>query len=350
MKNAGIIGSGIYLPGKIIENSRLEKILGLDDGFIKSRTGMTARRWSNERETIEFMASEATVEAVKDAGIKRVDVLIIPRDAILTNRAHSISLPVIRRLREEGINADGCFSIDLVNYCPGFIHSLHIAELMVKNDEAENIVVVASANYTDLINVDPGFNESFGLNFRKNHNVSSYSLNGGEFQAPKYNAFLWGCGAGAIVVGKSKSNMIHGYWSRGSEKIKRDAYGIGESATGNGFISLDGRAIYRFAVSEVPVFIREFLNKFKFRLADVDIIVPHQPNPRIIKALTKRLGIEKEKVIISCTELGNMMNAAIPVAYHLERRSGKIKPGNKVLFCSFGDSYLTASALLFEER
>lgn len=353
MANASILGSGAYLPDRIVPNEELEKILGLPRDFIEPRTGIKERRWSNDEETVDYMAIKASINAVKDAKVNAIDRLIISRDAILTRRAHSIGLPIIEGLKKEGINVENCFSIDLANYCPGFLHGLNIAQLMVRANQAENILVIGSTNYRDMIETNSGFNEQFKEGFDPdNECVSQYSLNysKGGFQAPALNAFLWGCGAGAVVVGESDKDRMYGYNARGSSQLLYDTYGIGESECGQSFGSLDGKAIYRFAMKEVPQFIEDFVHENFLDLDDIDILVPHQPNPRMLKDLSKRISIPERKMIVSCDLLGNMIGASVPITYHQARKTGRIKSGDTVLMCSFGDSYLTVSGMLFEEK
>jgi 3-oxoacyl-[acyl-carrier-protein] synthase-3 len=202
-----------------------------------------------------------------------------------------------------------------------------------------------------MISVDPLFYAEFSDRFRQNSEaVQQFSCQGGQFQAPQLHAFLWGCGAGAIVVGvSSEKNCIIRYEGFGSRRIKKDSYGIGENTNKEGFTALDGKAIYMFAVSEIPKFMKQFVSKCGLSLTDIDVIVPHQPNPRILEKLIERLGIRPDKMLVSCDQLGNMIGASVPITYHLNRQSGKIKRGSKVLFCSFGDSYLTGAAILFDE-
>ncbi len=351
---ASIVGSGIYLPEGRKTNEELEKELDLCAGFIEKSTGILERRWCHESETLEYLASEASLNAVKDAGIDKVDRIIISRDVILTGRAKSIGLPIIERLKREGVDVDGCFSIDLVNYCPGAIHSINIARLMVESGEAQNILVVAPTRYVDMVNLRSEFNQSFREGFnRESETVFSYSLNGTNkesYQAPKLNAFLWGNGAGALVVGKTKrEGEILFYHAEGSRQILYDSYGIGEDSEGQGFGSLDGPAIYRFAVREVPDFIERFLTKFGVKPEQIGLFIPHQPNPRILKALAKKLPSLESRMEVSCDKLGNMIGASIPITYHLAKKQGRIKSKDYVFMCSFGDSYLTVNGLLFKQ-
>jgi len=348
-----IIGSGIYLPESRKTNEELEKELYLDRGFIENSTGIQERRWCRDDETLEHLASEASLNAVRNAGVEKIDRIIVSRDVILTARAKSVGLPIIERLRKEGINVDGCFSIDLVNYCPGAIHSSNIARLMVASGEVENVLVIAPTRYRDMVNLRPEFNQSFRNGFSpESEQVFTYSLNDesrGNYQAPNLNGFLWGNGAGALIFGKPKEKgEILFYHAEGSKQIPYDSYGIGEDSEARGFASLDGTAIYKFAIKEVPEFIERCLTRWKIKPEQIGAFIPHQPNPRILKALAKKCPALEDKMEISCDKLGNMIGASIPVTYHLAREQGRIKSGDYVFMCSFGDSYLTSAGLLFK--
>jgi len=349
-----VIGSGIYLPEGRKSNEELERELGLEKGFVENSTGILERRWCRKNETLEHLASEASLSAVTNARIEKVDRIIVSRDVILTARAKSIGLPIIDRLRKEGIDVSGCFSIDLVNYCPGAMHSINIARLMVESGEVQNVLVIAPTRFVDMIDLRPEFNQSFREGFNQDSaQIFTYSLekqDKGNYQAPNLNAFLWGNGAGALIIGKPKSKgEVLFYHAEGSRQIPYDSYGIGEDSEAQGFTSLDGTAIYRFAIKEVPDFIDRCLTRWGVKPEQIGSFIPHQPNPRILKALAKKFPSLESKMEVSCDRLGNMIGASIPITYHLAREQGRIKSGDYVFMCSFGDSYLTAVGLLFKE-
>ncbi len=348
MTNIGIKGSGIYLPEKKVGNEELERLLGFEKGTIESKTGIKERRWSDERETVEYMASEAALKAIKDSNVDNIERIIIARDVIATRRAYSIGLPIIQALEKEGINVTNCTSLDICNYCPGFVHGLNVAHLMVQAGQAENALVIASTNYTDLVNTESDFNTQFSSAFSSSKtSVLQYSLHQkGQYQAPALNAFLWGCGAGAMVIGKNEDSRILGFQTKSSQHLKRDSYGVGEANTGKLFASLDGKAIYKYAMSEVPQFIDEFLESLNMEQKDIDVLIPHQPNPRILQDLAARIEIPQERILVSCDTLGNMIAASTPITYHIGKESRKIKNGDTIFFCSFGDSYLTTSGMI----
>lgn len=354
MTGVSILGSGAYIPSKVVTNEELEEKLGLPKGYISKRTGVVERRWSNERETNDFMASVASLSAVVNAKVDHIDEIVIARDAILTENAYSLCLPIKKLLTKTGIDVHSTLSYDLTNGCTAFAGAVNIAQMLVRCKQSENVLVVASTNLNNLINFSPQFNQEFKKQFdSRSSQVRKYSLSypEGQFQPPSKNAFLWGGGAGAIVVGKTEKDNVIGATARASS-LDYDAFGIGEAIDGKGFISLDGPNIFKYAVdpNELPRHISDTLQKFNLSISDIGAFVPHQPQPRMLKGLAQIIGLPEEKLMISCDYLGNVIAASVPITYHLSKMNGKIKSGDLVYLCSFGDSYLSARSLLFRER
>lgn len=350
MRNTGIIGSGLYLPQRVVTNEVWEEALGLEPGYIAQRTGIMSRRWTGPGEDVVSMAVQASVAAARDSQLKRLDAIVVCRDIMLTKRAVSISLPVTDALSEAGVDINSTYGLDLVNYCPGYVYALNHARLLVGSGDCDTVLVVASTDYADLVEFDSAFNGSFDKGFHCNDQVRQFSvLERPGLQAPRDNAFLWGCGAGAVVVGSTAHNGISCYQASGSQCHRVEAFGIGESAAGNGFAVLDGGIIYRFAIGEVVRFLTHYLEKQGLSWDDIDYLLPHQPNPRILQKLAERMGLPMERVLVSCDTLGNMIAASVPVTYHLAKEQGKIRSGTRTLICSFGDVHLTVAAYLVTE-
>lgn len=351
MSGASILGSGIYLPDKKVSNAWLEDILDLEPGYIESTTGIKERRWSNSDETVEYMAAEAVASAVSDSGVKDVGAVFICRDAMLTRRAHSYMPEIKSKLESRGVNTKGVFSIDLINYCAGFAHACNLASLMVQAGQIQNAAVVASTNYENTIVKDPNFHEQMGKVFdRNNPLVSQFSVrdDNSGFQSPALNSFLWGCGAGAVVIGQTEDNRIIGYNAKSNIRYGEDNFGFGETKDGDAFCVLDGASIYKFAMTEIPPFTKETAIKLGIDLGKTKL-VPHQPQPRMLEKLAERIGVPQEHMMKTCDYLGNCTASSVPITYHVAKQQGKILTGDDVSFLSFGDSYLTSSAFAFRE-
>jgi len=351
-QHAAILGSGIHLPGTVVRNDVLESMLGLEEGFIEKTTGIRERRWPEDRETVEYMAAEAAASAVVNAEIESIEAVVVARDLIATRRAHSIGLPVLEKIGTYGINTQGAFSIDLTNYCSGFVHGVNIARALVESHQAKNVVVVASTKYDDVVSDKLARSEGDAEKLDPNSDeIFRYSLGQrGIFQPSKLNAFLWGSGAGAVVVGASDKKRIHDFDARGSSNYRREVFGFGDAFHDRkSFASLDGRAIYKYALTEVVDFVNNFAEESGYDLGEIDHFIFHQPQPRMLRRLQEKLGLPDEKVHVTCDTLGNMIGASVPVTYQLAKDAGMIKQNNRVMFCSFGDSYLQSAGLVFEE-
>jgi 3-oxoacyl-[acyl-carrier-protein] synthase III len=348
MTNARITSSGIYLPEGRMSNAHLERALYLEPGFIERNTGIKERRWSKDHETIEFMASAAATEAVRNAGLKRVDALFFCRDAILTRRAYSLAPYVKKSLTDAGIDVSGTFSIDTVNYCAGYAQACNLASSMVQAGQIENALVVASTKYNDLIILEDYFNRRLRNGGSKVNELISVSARNDGFQPPALNAFLWGCGAGAVLIESTPEKRIFGSITESNHRFPEDNFAMGDTETRRSFCVLDGGSIYKYAIGEIPGFAKRAAEKLGLDLQTLKI-VPHQPQPRMLDRLAEKLGIPRENLMTTCDYLGNCTAASLPITYHLARQEGKIKPGDDVAFLSFGDSYLTASMFAFRE-
>jgi 3-oxoacyl-[acyl-carrier-protein] synthase III len=346
-----IKGSGTYVPSTVLSNQALEQRLGLEPGFIASRTGIQERRITEAGENVVSMATAAALEAVRLADVPVVDQVLVARDAILTKRALSPGLAVIKALANAGIDVSRCTVMDTCNYCPGFLHALHFAELRIRYGEIRSALVVAATDSGDLTQSllhqdwSPG---DMRWESALNSEVLHYSIPH-HYQDPKLNAFLWGSGAAAVVLERSERDLVLRYDVRASRISLHETFGLGEDRLGNGFCSLDGGAVYKFAMREVTAFIRDFLHSNGVAIDNV-VIVPHQPNPRMLSDLLDRLGNNDIRMEQTCSTFGNMVAASVPFTYHRACQAGRIKEGEQVFLCSFGDSYLTVAGLLFEHR
>lgn len=349
MTNASILGSGFYIPERKVKNEELESLLGLEKGYIESTTGMKERWWALDSfDSVERMAVKAAEDAVNDSKVKSIDTVIITRDAILTDRARSL-MPEIKSALSQKIEVEGLYSIDLANHCASFAHGCNLASLLVKDGQARNALVVASTKFDDLVVTEPEFYSAFKDGFNKdNSQIHRLSTNNPQFQSPARSAFLWGSGAGAVVIGETAENRIIGSCARGNTKYQQDNFAFGETTKKHAFCVLDGASIYKYGMSELPKFFDDAIRKLGLNKETVKVI-PHQPQPRMLERFAEKSGIAKDNVMITCDYFGNMAAASIPLAYDLAKKTGKIVPGDDVLFLSFGDNYLTASAFAFKE-
>jgi len=345
MSGVAILGTGFYTYNLICSNYELERKLDLPRNFIWRKTGILERKVSiNEDHGLKcdgplYIAVEEAVRNLK------IDRIIIAREIISTDKAYPMGLKLIRAPGLETMFNEGCFSVDISNYCPGFVHAMNLAQLWVKDGQCKNVLIVAENDPTDYTFFDKKINKRFRDEDRDE--VLKVSVGDNEeveaFQNPALNAILWGAGVSAMVIGESEEKRFYNFRAKGSRDFKYEAFRIGELKDGRLFTELRGKTIERFACTEVPEFIHEYLTE------GVDIIVPHQPNPKILGSLRARLGIREDKILVTCDTYGNMLPVSLPATYHLAKEKGKIKSGDKVLFCSFGDSYLQVAGVMYRE-
>ena len=351
MTHAQIISRGIYLPKTRVTNRELENMLHLENGFVEKTTGIIERRWSNPEETIDYMAAEAAVDAVEPIGVRSIDAFFFCRDAMLTRRAYSLVPRVKKALKEIGVHTEGAFSVDTINYCAGYAQACNLASLMVEVGQINNALVIASTNYNDLIVKRAEFYKGSVPFYRtEDDEVSQISeTKNPGFQDPSLNAFLWGCGAGAVLIGKGDRKSIIGAVTESNHRFSEDNFTMGDTTRGESFCVLDGSSIYKYAVSEIPAFVKNTTGKLGLDLQKTKFVT-HQPQPRMLERLAEKIGIPRENLMVSCDYLGNCTAASLPITYHLARQKGLILPGDDVAFLSFGDSYLTASMFAFREE
>jgi 3-oxoacyl-[acyl-carrier-protein] synthase III len=296
--------------------------------------------------------------AASKAGVERLDAIVVCRDTILTRRAYSLTPHIKNKLSKQGVDVNGAFSIDIANYCTGFAHASNIANLMVQSGQVENVAVVASSNYRDLIIENQLYhvrgNGPFDVKMERMgapHALHQFSIpaEGRNLQSSKFNSFLWGCGAGAVVISASDKNYSIGSRAESNHQFNEDNFGMGEiKEADKSFCILDGKSIYKYAISEIPNFIGKTTQSLGLDIKTTKF-VPHQPQPRMLDRLSEKVGIPRENLLTTCDYLGNMIAASVPITYHLGKQEGKIKSGDEVAFLSFGDSYLTASMFAFRE-
>ena len=309
-----IIGHGSYLPTKILTNKDLESTLDTTDEWIFSRTGIKERHIADGNETTSDLAYMAAMEAIKFAEINANDIdLIILATTTPDKIFPSTACTVQAKL---GIN---CPAFDIQAVCTGFIYALSIADKFIKTSSAKNILVIGAD---------------------KMSSITDYK--------DRSNAILWGDGAGAVIINSSKepgilSTHIHAdgmyedmlYVPKSSERKK-------ETET----IQMQGNQVFKFAVNTLDQIVDETLTYNKLQKSDIDWVVPHQANIRILEATAKKLDMSMSKIIVTIDRHGNTSAASIPLALDEGIKVGKIKANQTILMEAFGGGFTWGSALI----
>jgi len=310
-KFARIVGTGSYLPPRIITNSELEKSLDTTDDWITSRTGIKERRIVENQNTCD-LALEASIKALEMAELKASEIDLI----ILATTTPDKIFPATATTLQDRIGAS-CPAFDLQAVCAGFVFALTTAQQYIENGVAKNILVVGSETMSKIVD----WND-------------------------RSTAILFGDGAGAVVVSKDNNTGIkHAkLCSDGSylSSLHVNNNGINETGT----IEMAGNEVYKIAVNRLSDLAEETLKDCNMTSVDLAWMVPHQANIRIISAVAKRIKLPMSKVILTIEKHGNTSAASIPLALDVAVRDGRIKKGDNLLFEGIGGGFSWGSLLI----
>jgi len=310
-KFARIIGTGSYLPKKVISNFDLEKTLDTTNEWITIRTGIKERRVVTDQSTCD-LAIEASKKALEMASLKATDLDLI----ILATTTPDKIFPATATMLQHRIGAS-CPAFDLQAVCAGFVFALSTAQQYIENGSANNILVVGSETMSKIVD----WND-------------------------RSTAILFGDGAGAVVVSSDNTTGIK------HSKLYSDGSYMSSLHVNNdrinelGTIEMSGNEVYKIAVKRLSELAEETLNDCNMTTDDLTWMVPHQANIRIISAVAKRINLPMSKVILTLDKHGNTSAASIPLALDVAVRDGRIKKGDSLLFEGIGGGFSWGSVLV----
>ncbi len=321
---AGITGIGVSLPEKILTNADLEKMVETSDEWITTRTGIKERRITSNDIAASDLSTEAAIEAINMSGTKPEEIDLI----IVCTVTPDMMFPTTAAIVQNNIGAVNAAGFDLSAGCTGFIYGVTVANQFIKSGLYKNILVVGCDILSSITNY-------------KDRNT----------------CVLFGDGAGAVVISRTEDEGII------SEYIKSDGSGgayltlpAGGSKMpasfdtvekGLHFTHMDGAEVFKFAVKAMPDAVNHILDKTGLKISDIDYLIPHQANIRIIESAAKRLNFPMDRVGISIDKYGNMSSASIPVTLYEVYKNNKIKKDDKIVIVGFGAG-LTYGALLIK--
>jgi len=320
MTNSRIAGTGSYLPEKVVTNQDLEKSIETSDEWIQERTGICRRHIAADGETCSDMALAATHRAIEMAGIDASDIdLIIVGTTTPDKVFPSTACIVQRRL---GIHGFPAFDVQAV--CSGFVYALDVANRMIVTGGAKTALVIGSETLSRIVNWED-----------------------------RGTAVLFGDGAGAVILQATDEPGIistHIHADGAFEDLLEVPYGISNGydmvQAEKAFIHMKGNAVFRKAVGTLGSMAKETLADNGVDKQELDWLVPHQANLRIIAAAAKKLDLPMERVIVTVDEHANTSSASIPLALDTAVRDGRIKRGELLLFEAFGAGFTWGSALV----
>lgn len=310
-KFARIVGTGSYLPPRIITNSELEKSLDTTDEWITSRTGIKERRIVEDQNTCD-LALEASINALEMAELKASEIDLI----ILATTTPDKIFPATATTLQDRIGAL-CPAFDLQAVCAGFVFALTTAQQYIENGVAKNILVVGSETMSKIVD----WND-------------------------RSTAVLFGDGAGAVVVSKDNTAGIKHAKLCSDGKYLSSLYVNNNGINETGTIEMMGNEVYRIAVNRLSDLAEETLKNCNMTSDDLAWMVPHQANIRIINAVAKRIKLPMSKVVLTIEKHGNTSAASIPLALDVAVRDGRIKKGDNLLFEGIGGGFSWGSLLV----
>jgi len=310
-KFARIVGTGSYLPPRIITNSELEKSLDTTDEWITSRTGIKERRIVEDQNTCD-LALEASINALEMAELKASEIDLI----ILATTTPDKIFPATATTLQDRIGAS-CPAFDIQAVCAGFVFALTTAQQYIENGVAENILVVGSETMSKIVD----WND-------------------------RSTAVLFGDGAGAVVVSKDNTTGIKHAKLCSDGKYLSSLHVNNNGINETGTIEMMGNEVYRIAVNRLSDLAEETLKDCNMTPNDLAWMIPHQANIRIISAVAKRIKLPMSKVILTIEKHGNTSAASIPLALDVAVRDGRIKKGDNLLFEGIGGGFSWGSLLV----
>ena len=315
-----IIGTGGYLPEKTLTNADLENMVETSDEWIVARTGIKERHIAAEGETTCDMAFEASRKALESAGISHSDIDLI----IVATTTPDLIFPSTACLLQEKLGIHGSPAFDIQAVCTGFVYALAVADKFIKSGSSKCALVVGSETISRIIDwTDRG------------------------------TSILFGDGAGAVIIKASDepgiiSTHIH---SDGQFKsLLHVPTGVSKNyqdvIEGNAYVEMKGNEVFRMAVNTLGRIVDETLEHNNMKKSDIDWLVPHQANIRIINATAKKLGMSLDNVVVTVDRHGNTSAASVPLALDEAVRDGRIKTGETVMLEAFGGGFTWGSVLL----
>jgi 3-oxoacyl-[acyl-carrier-protein] synthase-3 len=317
VKFARIVGTGSYLPPRIVTNHELATRVDTSDEWIVSRTGIRQRHIADESQSSSDLALEASRAALGAAGTSASDLDLI----IVATSTPDYVFPSTACLLQAKLGVRGCAAFDVQAVCSGFVYALAVADSFVRSGQSRNALVVGTEVFSRILD----WND-------------------------RATCVLFGDGAGAVVLRADERPGVHAsvLHADGSQAGILAVPGnvCGGRIVGSAFVTMDGPAVFKFAVRVLDEVARETVARCGMQLADIDWLIPHQANVRILDATVKRLGLPAEKLVVTVDRHGNTSAASVPLALDLALRDGRIRRGHKVMLQGVGGGFTWGASLV----
>ena len=318
MRQALIEGVGHYLPRRVVENCEFEKSLETNDAWIRSRTGIERRHFSSENETTSNMAIDAAKDALTNANCRIEDVDAI----IVATSTPDLTFPSVATMVQNGLGMHHGFAFDVQAVCAGFVYALTTANSLIVSGQINRALVIGSETFSKLMDWED-----------------------------RSTCILFGDGAGAMLVAaNSEANSKRGILATSlhSDGQYKDILYVdgGVSSQTTGYLRMNGKEVFRHAVEKLSETALKTLEKAELTTQDVDWVVPHQANKRILEGMSKRLRIPLERIIMTVNDHGNTSAASIPLAMSVALKKDLIKPDHVVMVGAIGGGLAWGTAVI----
>jgi len=312
-----ITGTGSYLPEKILTNLDLERMVDTNDEWIRTRTGITQRHIASEDQVASDLALYACQNAMQAAGVTNKDIDLI----IVATTTPDMIFPSTACILQNKLGIENCPAFDVQAVCSGFVYALATADMFVSSGKCRNALVVGTEIYSKILD----WND-------------------------RSTCVLFGDGAGAVVLSQSDqpgilSTHLH---ANGSYSNILSAPGCisGGKVQGTPYINMEGNTVFKFAVKVLEEVVQEAIAKNNLQTTDIDWLIPHQANIRIIQSTARKLGLPMDKVVVAVDKHGNTSAASIPLALDIAVRDGRIQSDQLILLEGVGGGFTWGAVLL----
>jgi 3-oxoacyl-[acyl-carrier-protein] synthase III len=317
MSYSRIVGTGSYLPARIVDNDEFARRLDTSDAWIRERTGIARRHIADPTQASSDLALEASRRALQAAQLDAKDVDLI----VVATSTPDFIFPSTACLLQAKLGVQGCAAFDVQAVCTGFIYALATADGFIKNGTAKRALVVGAEVFSRILD----WND-------------------------RATCVLFGDGAGAVVLAAQASPGIH------ASRLHADGSQVdmlcvpgnvsGGKIIGSPFLQMNGQGVFKFAVRVLEESARETVAAADMRLEDIDWLVPHQANVRILEATARKLGLPREKLVLTLDHHGNTSAASVPLALDEYVRAGSIRTGQRLLLQGVGGGFTWGSCVV----
>ena len=317
---AVVRGVGHYLPDRIVENSEFEATLDTSDAWIRARSGIERRHFAAENQTTSQLAALATVSALEDAGLTadQLDAIVV------ATSTPDLTFPSAASMVQAELGMTQGFAFDVQAVCAGFVYGLANANALIVSGQAQRVAVIGAETFSRLMD-----------------------------WTDRSTCVLFGDGAGTLILearegrGDSQDQGVLSTDLKSDGRHKDLLYVDGGVSTGTtGYLRMQGNQVFRHAVEKLAATAVAAMDKAGVAASDIDWIVPHQANIRIIQGTAKKMGLPMEKVIVTVQDHGNTSAASIPLALSVGKARGQIKPGDLLVTEAIGGGLAWGAVVL----